>query len=174
VAIYLRELTRSDIPAINKWRQDKSLVSFLGSPFRYISLETDENWFESYMRNRKTQVRCAVVHKKSNKVIGVVYLTNIDAVSRTAFFGIMIGEKKYKNKGIGKKTTELMLDHAFNDLNLNRVELVTLENNNRAISVFKKCGFVEEGLLRESIYKNGKYHNQVCMSILKREYLKRA
>jgi len=54
VAIYLRELTRSDIPAINKWRQDKSLVSFLGSPFRYISLETDENWFESYMRNRKT------------------------------------------------------------------------------------------------------------------------
>jgi hypothetical protein len=50
MSIYLRELTRDDIKTINVWRNNKTLVDQLGAPFRYINMETDEQWFEQYMK----------------------------------------------------------------------------------------------------------------------------
>ena len=59
-----------------------------------------------------------------------------------------------------------MLNHAFNDLNLNRIQLRVLENNESAINLYKAVGFKEEGLLREVVIKNNEYQNMFIMSIL--------
>jgi RimJ/RimL family protein N-acetyltransferase len=63
--IYLREIKRSDVKALNKWRNDPELISYLGAPFRFINIETDEAWFASYQKSRSSQVRCAIVPKNS-------------------------------------------------------------------------------------------------------------
>lgn len=170
--IYLRELTKDDIPVINKWRNDPALIAMLGAPFRFINNETDDLWFENYMKHRDSQVRCAIVLKKSDRIAGLVNLTGIDSINRNCEFHIMIGDKSNRDKGIGTLATEMMLAHAFGNLNLHRVWLKVLEENKRAISVYEKLGFVKEGVLRDAVYKEGKYCSFIIMSVLKDEFKK--
>ena len=165
----LRELQRSDIEIINNWRNDKDLISYLGSPFRYINKEIDERWYEDYLLNRNSTVRCAII--KEEVIIGIVSLTNIDCISRTGIFHIMIGDITSQNKGAGEFASIEILKHAFNNLNLNRIELLVLENNKRAIHLYEKLGFFSEGIKREAVFKDGKYQNMIIMSLLKKDFL---
>ena len=169
--IYLREITKSDLPIINKWRNDRNIVDMLGSPFRFINIETDENWFQEYQNHRDRSIRLAICDIDTNSIIGVVYLTDIDWINRTARYNIMIGETAYQNKGVGKSATDLMLEHAFNDMNLHKLWLRVLENNLKAISLYEKCGFIKEGVNRQHIFKNGMYVNLIAMGILKEEWV---
>jgi RimJ/RimL family protein N-acetyltransferase len=168
--VTINEITRNDIPTINRWRHDREIIDYLGAPFRFINVETDENWFESYMKNRHVQVRCGIYLGSESKLVGVVYLTDIDVLNRNAELSILLGDKTKLNKGIGSIAVKHMLRHAFGDLNLERVYLRVLEKNRRAIAFYKKVGFVLEGTLRKVIYKNSKYHNMLMMSILRNEY----
>lgn len=165
--IFLREITRKDIPVINQWRNDKEVIEFLASPFRYINYETDEKWFNNYLENRQTQVRCAICLNDNTEVVGVIYLTNIDSISRSAEYSIMIGEKRYQGMGIGTLATNLIINYAFDHLNLNRIYLTVLEQHKNAIKLYEKVGFKIEGLMRESVYKNGCFNNQVIMALIR-------
>ncbi len=168
--IYLREISADDLQIINQWRNDKGLIDLLGSPFRYINHETDKRWFESYLANRNTNVRCAIVDKESNSIIGLVNLTNIDWSCRCAEFSIMIGNSNYYSKGIGKMATIEMLKHGFNNLNLHRIYLSVLTYNDIALKLYKSIGFVQEGIIRDAVFKQGKYQDAYMMSILEDEF----
>ena len=167
----LRELNRSDIEEINKWRNNSELIDFLGAPFRYINLDVDNDWYDSYMKNRNTTVRCAIVSEENeNQILGLVSLTNINYLNQSAIFHIMIGNEEYQGKGIGTFATKEILNHAFNNLNINRVELLVLKQNTRAINLYKKVGFIQEGIKRQCIFKNGKFVDVVMMSLLREDY----
>jgi len=168
--IYLREISADDLQIINQWRNDKGLIDLLGSPFRYINHETDKQWFESYLANRNTNVRCAIVEKESNTIIGLVNLTNIDWSCRGAEFSIMIGNSNYYSKGLGKMATIEMLKHGFNNLNLHRIYLTVLTYNDIALKLYKSIGFVQEGIIRDAVFKQGKYQDAYMMSILEDEF----
>ena len=159
--------------SLNKWRNDPELISYLGAPFRYINKETDDAWFQSYQKSRSSQVRCAIVTERSQNAIGFVNLTDIDPVSLSCEFHILIGESSRRGKGIGTEATRLMLEHAFGNLNMHRVWLKVLQQNKRAIKVYENLGFKKEGVLREAAYKQGKYHNFLLMSILQREFYRK-
>jgi RimJ/RimL family protein N-acetyltransferase len=59
-----------------------------------------------------------------------------------------------------------MLKHGFEDLNLNRIYLQVFAENLRGIKAYLAAGFVKEGILRQAMYKNGKYNDIVLMSVL--------
>jgi RimJ/RimL family protein N-acetyltransferase len=172
MSIYLRELTREDIKTINVWRNDKRLVDQLGANFHFVNRETDEQWFDQYLKNRATQIRMAIIEEKTDQFIGVIYLLELNFINRTGLYGgLLIGEKDCQGKGYGTLATLKMLEHAFNDLNLNRIFGYWLEENERSIAVAKKCGFVDEGTMRQCVYKNGIFKNMKIMSILKEEFV---
>lgn len=169
----LRELKKEDITKINMWRNDKALIDFLETTFRYINIDVDYEWYRGYMNNRNTQVRCAIVEDKhEDEILGLVNLTKIDAVNRTGELSIMIGDKEKQGKGMGYFAVKTMLNHAFINLNLNRVELELLESNKRALNLYKKAGFIEEGLKKQAVYKNGEYIDVIIMAVLKENYVK--
>lgn len=171
----LRELRRSDLPAINAWRTDRELISRLGATFRYINEEVDERWFNAYMDRRATTVRCAIAEECApEKILGLVSLCDIDNLSRSCEFHIMIGDKNQRGKGMGYFAISEILRHAFEDLNLNRVELKVLPDNEPALGLYRKAGFKEEGLLRQYAFKNGEYRDTLIMSILREEWKKNA
>lgn len=166
----LRELYVDDLMIINCWRNNPNLISSLGAPFRYINYDVDKCWYDSYMNNRRTTVRCAIVDE-TDKILGLVSLVAIDHLNQSAEFHIMIGDTENQNKGIGTFAVKEMLNHAFNNLNLQRVELTVLENNERARHLYEKNGFKYEGRKRKANYKNGKFVDMLMYSILKDEFL---
>ena len=60
---------------------------------------------------------------------------------------------------------------AFNNMNLQRVELTVLDNNTRAKHLYEKCGFTYEGRKRKAKYKDGKFVDMLMYSILREEFL---
>lgn len=167
----LRELNKADIPTINKWRNDHELISFLGAPFRYINLDVDYKWYDDYLNNRHNTLRCSIVEKaNTDEVLGLISLTNINTINRSAVLHIMIGNKENQGKGIGSFAVNKVLRHAFENINLNRIELSVLENNRRAIKLYEKHGFKKEGIKKEATYKDGKFLNMVIMGILSADF----
>ena len=166
----LRELERRDLSAINQWRNDPELIRLLGAPFRYINPEVDVRWYEAYMNNRNSAVRCAIVESGKDEILGLVSLTGIDYLNQSAELHIMIGEAENQGKGIGTFAVNAMLAHAFNNMNLHRIELTVLASNKRAQHLYEKCGFVYEGCKRQADYKNGEFVDVWCYAALKSEY----
>jgi len=65
----------------------------------------------------------------------------------------------------------LLVRHCFETLNLNRAYLRVYAENLRAKRSYEKAGFVEEGRLREAVYKHGKYDDVILMSVLRSEWI---
>ena len=102
--------------------------------------------------------------------IGTAGLYVINWVARTAEFRIFIGAKGRWGQGIGTEVTKLVLDYAFNKLNLQMVWLGVNVENKAAVRVYEKAGFVHEGRLRRVQYRNGRYYDVYRMSILQEEF----
>ena len=165
----LREINKKDISKINQWRNDPELISMLGAPFRFIDIQVDENWFNSYMSNRNSMVRCSIVDEK-DEIVGLISLVSINYLNQSAELHIMIGDKENQGKGIGSFAVGTMLEHAFMNLNLQRIELTVLASNFRAQKLYEKFGFVKEGVKRKSKFKNGVFEDMYMYAVLKNEY----
>lgn len=161
----LRELQRKDIPAINLWRNSEELISSLGAPFRFINQEVDEKWFDGYMQSRSNAVRCAIVTEECDDIIGLVSLMDINYINRSAILHIMIGESG-QGKGAGTFAVKAMCEYAFKNYGLHRIELDVLADNKRAQHVYEKCGFVQEGIKKQAVYKNGEYKDMLFYALL--------
>jgi RimJ/RimL family protein N-acetyltransferase len=127
----------------------------------------EEDWFDRYQAARDHEVRLGIVLEDSSELIGAVYLTQIDWVNRSAYFGLLIGEREHWGQGYGTEATRLAVEHAFFDLNLRRITLHVLEDHDRAIGVYERVGFEREGVLREAVYKDGKYRSLVVMGLVR-------
>ncbi len=166
----LRELEREDMKSINKWRNDPNLIACLGAPYRFINEDVDSDWYDKYIHTRSNSVRCAIVDsEKEDEVLGLISLLDINYINRSGTLHIMIGGAENRGKGLGTFAVKAMIEHAFLNLNLRRIELGVLENNISAIHLYEKCGFCREGMKRESNYKSGKYINMIIMALLRKD-----
>ena len=102
--------------------------------------------------------------------IGTAQLHHLDEQNRRARYAIGIFNAAYWGQGIGTEATRLVLQYAFDDLHLHRVDLRVLTYNHRAIKCYEKCAFVREGIERESALVAGEWHGDLIMGILEQEY----
>lgn len=168
----LRAVERSDLPKFHEWMNDPQVTEGL---FRFlpVSMAEEEKWFEGVLQREAEQRPMAIEIREGEEwqLAGNTGLFNIDWISRSAEFGIFIGDKARWNKGYGTETLQLILQHGFNTLNLNRIFLRVFATNPRARRSYEKAGFVLEGTLRQAIYRRGKYIDMEVMSVLRSEWL---
>ena len=172
--IRLRAIERTDIPRFLRWMNDPEVIQFLlmSSP---LSMAMEEKWFDAQVERPPQQGQILAIEVCVNDEwihIGNTGLHDVDVVNRTAEFGIVIGEKDFWSKGIGTRATKLTLKHGFDNLNLNRIYLEVFETNPRAMKAYESAGFIREGILRQAIFKNGRYIDLILMSILQSEWMK--
>lgn len=84
--------------------------------------------------------------------------------------GIVIGDKNLWGHGYGNEATKLILEYGFKHLKLHRIQLMVLDFNKRAQHLYKKLGFVVEGIQREARLVNGEWHDVILMGILEKEF----
>lgn len=113
-----------------------------------------------------------IADKETKEYIGGIDLTSIDAVDKTCVLSIVIGQDKFRNKGIASEAIGLLMKIAFTELKLHKIELNVCEQNIPAIKCYQKNGFIIEGKLREHMIIEGKYGNLLQMGILESEYRK--
>jgi RimJ/RimL family protein N-acetyltransferase len=104
--------------------------------------------------------------------VGSVRFHGVDITDRRAAIAIGIDDPKRHGLGLGAEAISLALGHGFSS-GLHRVGLRVLATNTRAISCYRKCGFVEEGRERESALVGGTWVDDVMMGILSNEFYKR-
>ncbi len=170
--VRLRALEKEDAKKCAQWLNDPEVIQFLymNSP---LSLAMEEKWFEAQLAKSPLEDQVLAIEVLQNDqwvYVGNTGLNKIEPVNAQAEFGIFIGEKEFWNRGVGKEAARLIVKHGFEDLNLNRIYLYVFEGNKRAISAYNAVGFVEEGVLRNAVYKNGQFNNMLIMSILHSEW----
>ena len=112
----------------------------------------------------------SIVDLESDRLIGRCLLFSVDPVNRSAKLGIFIGEKSLWGRGYGQEAIRLLLDYAFNLLNLHSVMLGAFAFNERALAAYRKAGFREIGRRREARLVGGRAHDVVLMDILEDEF----
>lgn len=116
-------------------------------------------------------MRCAIVDE-NDVIVGCVNLLNIDDINRCAELHIMVGSEENRGKGIGSFAVFSIVNHAFYNLNLRRIQLEVLSNNQAAQKLYHKMGFIEEGRKRKAVYKDGQYVDEIIMGLLRDEYVR--
>jgi len=168
--IVLRALTKADIEKTLIWHKQKDVRDlYLGHPFP-INQEMEEIWYNKILTSNYPVTVFGIELIENNTLIGLTFLKNINNINRSAEFAIYIGDINSRGKGYSKEATLETLEFAFLNLGLNRIYLKVLEKNNVAYNLYKKVGFKKEGIIRQSVFKNGEFHNEILMSILNKEF----
>ena len=166
---FLRFPEQGDVPALYKFKNDHQTSSLLGGfncGYSYMHLEA---WVQRF-NETDSDLLWLIVDKHSNISFGHVGLYKIDHRIRSAEFAILIGDRDKCGRGLGKKVSLAIIKFAFLQLNLNRLSLTVLDTNERAVRLYESLGFVKEGVLRQSQYKDGKYLDLFCYSLLRADY----
>jgi ribosomal-protein-alanine N-acetyltransferase len=166
--IYLRPLEREDAPLLVTWMNDHDVTRTMNW-YRPVNLRAEEEFVDKALQSEHDLV-LGIAVKENDLFIGETGLYRMDFKNRRACFGITIGQKTEWGKGYGGEATRLLVDHAFDTLNLNRVWLHVFEHNQRGIGAYQKAGFKKEGLLRQDRYKDGRYYNTIIMAVLREEW----
>lgn len=103
---------------------------------------------------------------------GLVELVEINTVHRSAEFQIIIAPAS-QGRGLAVEATRLALDYGFSVLNLHKIYLIVDRENEKAVHVYAKAGFRQEGVLKEEFFMNGQYRDVIRMGIFQRDHLAR-
>ncbi|HOA72351.1 MAG TPA: GNAT family protein [Phycisphaerae bacterium] len=166
--IYLRPLELEDELLLRKFVNDPANWRFLRN-VQPLNGVREREWIESLGKSGTDYV-FGITLKQGDRLIGVAGLHQVNWVNRSAVFGINIGDTTQQGRGYGREATQLVLRYAFEELNLNRVELSVYADNWRAIRLYQKVGFVAEGCARQARYSNGRYQDEYRFGILRSEW----
>lgn len=169
--VVLRPLSLKDAGRFCRWLADREVTKFLSMYDQApISIKEEMEWIRKSNRD-KSNFRLAI-DTIDGRHIGTVSLNSIDDFNKNAEYGIFIGDKRYWGQGYGTEAGKLMVDYGFKKLKLHRIYLRYLAYNIRGLKSYLKAGFKSEGRKRQHIFRDGFWHDEVLMGILREEYLK--
>jgi len=172
--VRLRSFELSDLDEIMRQWNSMELRNLVGSADRGpVCRNDEEEWIRSTWKERQERraFTLAIEAIADAKLVGGISLFRIDWTNRSAMLGISVYNSENWGKGYGQESINVILDFAFQTLNLNRVELKTFDFNKRAQKCYLKVGFKEVGRRRKACFIDGQYHDDVLMDILKDEWL---
>ena len=141
----LLPLEQEHLEMVRVWRNElNTRTKFITQ--NIISEEQQIQWYSNYLK-KENDYAFVIVDKTKSKIIGTVALCNIKPETGEAELGReIIGDECDRGKGYGASALKLVIDFAFNQLNLNTVYGEVLASNAASIRMLVKCGlvFVEE------------------------------
>ncbi|AIF69941.1 hypothetical protein PAP_07760 [Palaeococcus pacificus DY20341] len=144
-------LLKEDMPKIWEWFNDRDLREFLMNPEEIFYLEDEMEWYENVRKNKEKHKVFTILNATTAELMGVIGLHNIDHKNGHAELGYFLW-KKYWRKGYMSEAVKLMLNYAFEYLNLRKVYARVFEPNIGSQRVLEKNGFNLAGKLKKHVY----------------------
>jgi RimJ/RimL family protein N-acetyltransferase len=165
---------RADLPLFTQWFADYDLMRLLHpGAVRLVNEDAELEWFERMQNDSRTWC-FAIVVGAEQRLVGSCSLMNVEGKNRKATLGISIADPTARGQGLGFEAMTLLLEFGFLELNLNRIQLHVFGFNERAVKLYERLGFEREGILRQSVYREGRYWDEHIMGLLREAYKPRA
>lgn len=169
--VYLRMLESDDWELTYNWHNDGELQRMTCGPIRVVSKDIEKAWVNNVVSNTNRDLYLAMCDKASNKMIGYLSLNNINHLFQSCHWGgIVIGDKELSNGFQYIEASLLVLDYAFNQLNMHRVTASCLMEHKTSRSQIYALFFEQEGIQRDAVYKNGRYYDVCSYALLQDIY----
>lgn len=127
---------------------------------------SNERFVAQQAESRDDHLFCAeVLDGEDKRVIGIagLHVQKIVRQRHSATLGIMV-HKEFQGRGIGAQLMHTLIDLADNWLILMRVDLTVYPDNESAIRLYEKFGFVREGIMKYAAIRAGQYSDVVRMA----------
>lgn len=148
--IGLSIFTKEDVPEIWRISADWQTNRYLNVRWRDLHLEDEYEWYET-SRKDETQRIFGIVSGNEDKMIGAVFMHDIDLHNRKCHIGYLLN-REYWGKGITTEAVELLKKYCFEELNLRKLYTSVFETNIASIRVLEKTGFNNVGKYSSHVY----------------------
>ena len=165
---YLTGVRPESIETLRIWRNNPELRQYFRT-YKEITKPMQAEWYRRGSNSSK-QYDFEIRDLETGKLIGHTGLYYVDSIARKAEFAIYIGDMDFRGKGLGSDALRTLIKYGFQELNLNKIWCEVFSNN-AAIDIYRRIGFVDEGVLRQNVFKHGKYLDSFVLSLLREEWL---
>ncbi|MDX1357265.1 MAG: GNAT family protein [Clostridia bacterium] len=165
----LGPLREKDIEILAGWYEDATFLRYYD--YNAAVPKTKEQLAGIYKNGGNEKFIPFAVRKiDDDSLIGLIEIDNISFNNRFAWLSIGLGEETQRGKGFGYEAMSLAIRFAFDELNLERLQLNVIAYNEAAIKLYEKLGFKREGAYRELVLRDGVRSDLYLYGLLKREW----
>jgi len=170
--VCFRDFEERDIDFVYKCKNDEKLNRMIVGQYHPFTHEEAKKWVEGCMGEHKTYKFWAICTNDNVKeIVGWVSLSQIDMINKSAFFhGIVIADKKYKDGFAWIESYLFVYEYAFERLGLNRVYGTKMVDHKQTNAIAKAFFSQCEGIMRQAVYKNGKFYDLAIGALLSSDY----
>lgn len=171
----LRTFVETDARALAELLQNNKFYWSIYEPLHreeYYSEQTQHRKILEGLRlaQENREFSFGIFDQQNGQLIGHISLYAIKRLPySSAFVGYSMDER-YAGRGIATEAVALVLNFAFNQLNIHRIEAYVAPENVASVRVLEKAAFVREGLLRELLFINGRWVDHYMYAILQRDF----
>ena len=152
------------------WVSDPEIQLMYSEPVYSTKSEVKgllDKYISSYQKD--DYYRWAIVEKGSSACIGQVAIFLVDSKNHFGEIEYCVS-REFQRKGYCSEAVQAVIEYAFRNINLHKMQVCHKENNPASMGVIKKCGFVYEGTLRDYFFMDGKYVSRLYYSMLRSEW----
>lgn len=173
--IKIRNISIEDIPQFVKWWNNGDLMADVG--FKKGLGITEEKLFKDFTKEiadpdiYRERRRYVVMDIKDNRPIGELAYGQLDLIQKKCGIGVKICELVYQGKGYGQDTLITFMNYLYNHFGLQKIEIDTLADNTRALSLYKKVGF-KQTKIEQNFWTDpeGILHDLIFMELYKKDW----
>lgn len=159
--IYLRALEPNDLGFLFEIENDTSVWELSGTQKPYSKAILEQYLANAHLDVYEVKQLRLCISDYSHNCIGLVDLFDFDPKNKRAGVGIIIKDKKHRNKGYGSEALAIFCDYAFSILDLHQVFATILEDNAQSRTIFEKLGFSAVGIKKDWVFSNGIFKNEI-------------
>lgn len=168
--VRLRPLADDDLALLDEWWSDPQWAVLQQATVRPRPIGSAMEVFRGWSANDTPGAVGFSIESLSDGVfLGHATLFGASLPVRAATLAVIVGPP-FVGQGYGSDAVRVLVRYGFDELGLNRIELRTWAYNTRGLRAYLRAGFVEEGRRREAVFHDGAFHDEVLMSMLRREW----
>jgi [ribosomal protein S5]-alanine N-acetyltransferase len=169
--VELRPHTPASLEPLLRWKNDVEIQRLSDGETHTFTRDEVAVRLERWMRPSDDIVHLAIGLAGRLEPIGFLHLALIERAHRRCRLGIVIGEKDMWGRGYGHQAVSQAVDYAFDVLDLDRITAEVFADNTRSMRLLEGVGFVRDGIMRESIHRDGQRVDELILGLLRREWI---
>jgi RimJ/RimL family protein N-acetyltransferase len=169
-SIRLRALKPGDAEIVARHLQDSEISrrdSYIDWP---QSLAEIGKQLEKQDQPGRKDDKALMIETLDGVLLGGVNIQLTDPHNGTFSIGIGLGDRSAWGKGYAKEAMQIILRYMFHERRYQKCNIGVYAFNQRALGLYRRLGFVEEGRLRRVYFTNGEYHDEILLGLTREEF----